>query len=48
MFPHILPPGLYSEDPIEAAFADAAMEAVIDMQFHLRPTIYEQDPTKKV
>nr|UZD11055.1 glutathione s-transferase 5 [Macrocystis pyrifera] len=40
--------GLYSEDPIEAAFADAAMEAVIDMHFHLRPTVHEQDPTKKM
>nr|ABR09271.1 glutathione S-transferase 1 [Laminaria digitata] len=40
--------GLYSEDPIEAAFADAAMEAVIDMHFHLRPTVHEQDPAKKL
>lgn len=46
-FPHVRT-GLYSEDPIEAAFADAAMEAVIDMHFHLRPTVHEQDPTKKV
>ena len=41
-------PGLYPEDPIVAAFADAAMDAVIDMHFHLRPTVHEQDPAKKV
>lgn len=41
-------PGLYPTDPVEAAFADAAVDAVVDNHQKLGPTLYEKDPIKKV
>eukprot|EP00904_Undaria_pinnatifida_P010385 jgi/Undpi1/6477/HiC_scaffold_20.g08956.m1 len=40
--------GLYSADPIEAAMADAAMDAVVDMHMVFAPSIHEPDPSKKM
>lgn len=40
--------GLYPTDPLEAAFADAAAEAVNDMHILLRATFRENDAAKKV
>ena len=41
-------PGLYPEDPLEAAYADAAVDAVADNHMELRPTVQEKDQAKKV
>ena len=40
--------GLYPEDPLEAAFADAVVDAVGDNNMRLVPTVQEKDMTKKV
>ena len=40
--------GLYPEDPLEAAYADAAVDAVGDNHMELRPTVQEKDEAKKV
>lgn len=40
--------GLYPSDPIEAAFADAAMDAVMDIHIPMRAFVYEKDDQKKV
>lgn len=41
-------PGLYPEDPFQAALADIAVDAVTDSQMKLRPTMEQKDPEKKV
>ena len=40
--------GLYPEDALEAAFADAAVDAVGDSHMKLAPTVQEKDLDKKV
>ena len=40
--------GLYPEDALEAAFADAAVDAVADNHTRLAPTVQEKDQDKKV
>ena len=47
-FPLLFYSGLYPEDPLEAAFADAAVDAVGDNHMRLAPTVQEKDMTKKV
>ena len=47
-FPLLFYLGLYPEDTLEAAFADAAVDAVGDNQMKLAPTVQEKDMTKKV
>lgn len=40
--------GLYPWDPVEAAFADAAVDAVTDNHFKLAPTFFMKDLEKRV
>nr|WEX24894.1 glutathione S-transferase [Saccharina japonica] len=40
--------GLYPEDPLEAAFVDAAVDSVVDNHMKLAPTMPEKDQAKKV
>lgn len=40
--------GLYPTDTLEAAFVDAAVDAVGDNHMVLRPAVQEQDVTRKV
>ena len=40
--------GLYPADPLEAAYADAAVDAVGDNHVELRPTLLEKDEKKMV
>ncbi|CAM9910824.1 unnamed protein product, partial [Sphacelaria rigidula] len=40
--------GLYPHDPVEAAFADAAVDSVSDMHSRLAPTVAEKDMAKKM
>lgn len=40
--------GLYPTDPIDAAFADAAVDAVTDIHIPMRASIQEKDDEKKV
>ena len=47
-FPLLFYLGLYPEDTLEAAFADAAVDAVGDNHTRLEPTVLEEDMAKKV
>ncbi|CAN0093395.1 unnamed protein product, partial [Hapterophycus canaliculatus] len=40
--------GFYPTDPIQAAFCDAAADAVEDITDSMRGALYEKDPEKKV
>eukprot|EP00904_Undaria_pinnatifida_P006911 jgi/Undpi1/334/HiC_scaffold_1.g00330.m1 len=40
--------GLYPEDALEAAYADAAVDAVADNHMELRPAVLEKDEAKKM
>lgn len=40
--------GLYPTDPIDAAFADAAMDSVTDIHIPMRASLQEKDDEKKV
>lgn len=39
--------GLYPTDPIQAAFVDAAIDAVMDIHIPMRASIQEKDDDKK-
>lgn len=45
--PFLVISGLYPADPLQAAFADAAVEAVADVHNPMRDSLHEPDATKK-